>query len=153
MHPLEPLTRHDALSSWRAFLSKLANSSGARNHVQVGHGNVSRLGASIRFRTLLEDEIIQETLAEHSFPAAEKWLQEVCWRRYWKGWLEMRPQIWTQWRLRVRSLRQELPPEAMARAEAVAAGESGVACMDKIARELIDTGYLHNHARMWWASF
>ena len=25
--------------------------------------------------------------------------------------------------------------------------------MDRIARELIQTGYLHNHARMWWASF
>jgi hypothetical protein len=33
------------------------------------------------------------------------------------------------------------------------AGEGGVACMDKMARELIETGYLHNHARMWWASY
>lgn len=153
MHPLEPLTRQDALNSWRAFLPKLAAYAGARNHVQVGHENVSRLGASIRFRTLLEDEIIESTLAQHSFPVVEKWLQEVCWRRYWKGWLEMRPQIWTHWRQRLRSLRQDLPPETLARAEAVAAGESGVACMDRIARELIDTGYLHNHARMWWASF
>jgi deoxyribodipyrimidine photo-lyase len=32
-------------------------------------------------------------------------------------------------------------------------GQSGVACMDAMARELIETGYLHNHARMWWASF
>ena len=35
----------------------------------------------------------------------------------------------------------------------MASGESGVACMDVLARELIETGYLHNHARMWWASF
>ncbi len=125
----------------------------ARNRVLAGHGNVSLLGASIRFRTLLEDEVIAETLVHHSFQVAEKWLQEVCWRRYWKGWLEMHPQVWIQWRQRVRSLPQRLPAETLTRVEAVMAGESGVACMDMIARELIETGYLHNHARMWWASF
>jgi len=87
------------------------------------------------------------------FAEAEKWLQEVCWRRYWKGWLEMRPQVWTSWRRRVRELRETLPREVLEKADAVAAGESGVACMDLLARELIETGYLHNHARMWWASF
>lgn len=153
MRPLARLTRQDALHSWRAFIHKVADYSGARNHVQDGHANVSRLSACIRFRTLLEDEVIAETLAAHPFQVAEKWLQEVCWRRYWKGWLEMRPQIWTQWRHQVRRLNQQLPTEVLARARAVMSGQSGVACMDAIARELIDTGYLHNHARMWWASF
>ncbi len=153
MHPLDRLTRQMALVSWRAFLPLVPSYASARNRVQAGHDNVSRLGASIRFRTLLEDEIIAETLAEHSFQIAEKWLQEICWRRYWKGWLEINPQVWTQWRQRVRSLPQQLPAETLARARAVMCGESGVACMDVIARELIETGYLHNHARMWWASF
>jgi hypothetical protein len=141
------------MNAWRTFLPKVAEYAGLRNHVQQGHGNVSRLGPQLRFRTLLEEEIIEETLKHHSFRAAEKWLQEVCWRRYWKGWLEMRPQVWTHWRRRVKQLRHELAPEVLKRAEAVAAGESGVPCMDRIARELIQTGYLHNHARMWWASF
>ncbi len=153
MPPPNPLTRQDAKGSWRGFLPDVVPYATARNHVRPGHRNVSCLSASLRFRTLLEDEIIQDTLAEHSFHQAEKWLQEVCWRRYWKGWLEMRPQVWTQWRLRVHSLREELPEETLARAEVIMSGQSGVACMDKIARELIDTGYLHNHARMWWASF
>jgi len=125
----------------------------ARNHVKPGHENVSRLGACIRFRTLLEDEIIEESLKQHPFQVAEKWLQEICWRRYWRGWLEMRPEVWRKWRQQVRFSRQTLPAETLARAEAVSSGRSGVACMDKIARELIETGYLHNHARMWWASF
>ncbi len=131
----------------------MAAYAGARNHVRAGHPNVSRLGAGIRFRTLLEDEVIEETLKQHSFEAAEKWLQEVCWRRYWKGWMEAHPQVWMEWRKRVRSLLQTLPPVILARAEAVCAAESGVACMDEIAGELAQTGYLHNHARMWWASF
>jgi deoxyribodipyrimidine photo-lyase len=153
MSPNEPLTRRDALSAWRAFLPKVAAYSSSRNHVQVGHENVSRLGACIRFRTLLEDEIIEDTLEAYPFPVAEKWLQEICWRRYWRGWLEMRPEVWRQWRNQVRAARHTLPAETLARAEAVSSGRSGVACMDNIARELIETGYLHNHARMWWASF
>ncbi len=121
--------------------------------MEEGHNNVSRLSAALRHRLLTEDEVIRDTLAHCSFAAAEKWLQEVCWRRYWKGWLEMRPQVWTSWRQRVRELRETLPREVLEKADAVAAGESGVACMDIFARELVATGYLHNHARMWWASF
>jgi deoxyribodipyrimidine photo-lyase len=153
MDSFEPLTRQDALKCWKGFLPRVAAYAAARNHVSAGHENVSRLSAAIRFRTLLEDEIIEGTLARYTFQAAEKWLQEVCWRRYWKGWLEMRPQIWAQWRKRVHAQQKELPGKTLERAIAVMAGESGVACMDKIARELVETGYLHNHARMWWASF
>lgn len=149
----QPLTRRDTLDSWREFLPKVPAYAATRNTVQTDHANVSRLGAGIRFRTLLEDEVIQESLERHSFGVAEKWLQEICWRRYWKGWLETRPAIWTRWRQGVRALRVELPAEKLARADAVAAGASGVACMDAMARELIETGYMHNHARMWWASF
>ena len=148
-----PLTRVDALDFWNAFLPQVKEYAARRNHLEAGHGNVSRLSAALRHRLLTEDEVIHDTLEHCSFAAAEKWLQEVCWRRYWKGWLEMRPQVWTNWRRRVRELRRDLPPEILAKADAVAAGESGVACMDLLARELIETGYLHNHARMWWASF
>ncbi len=148
-----PLTRIDALDSWNAFLPRVNEYAAWRNHVESGHGNVSRLSAALRHRLLTEDEVIRDTLAYGGFAAAEKWLQEVCWRRYWKGWLDMRPQVWTNWRQRVRELLETLPRPVLEKAHAVAAGESGVACMDVLARELIETGYLHNHARMWWASF
>ena len=121
--------------------------------LKQGYGNVSKLSAALRHRLITEDEIIHGTLTHYSFAGAEKWLQEVCWRRYWKGWLEMRPQVWTNWRARVRELRETLPREVLEKVEAVESGHSGVACMDLFARELIKTGYLHNHARMWWASF
>ncbi|MCB1208730.1 MAG: hypothetical protein KDK97_05365 [Verrucomicrobiales bacterium] len=151
--PPAPLTRQAALAGWRAFLPKVAAYARTRNQVQQGQANVSRLSVSIRFRTWLEDEIIQDTLAAMPFREAEKWLQEVCWRRYWKGWLERHPQVWTQWRKQVRLLHQTLPEDLLARAEAVMAGDGGITCMDRMARELITTGYLHNHARMWWASY
>ena len=75
MHSLAPLTRREALVSWRGFLPMVLGYGENGNYVENGHGNVSRLGAVIRFRTLLEDEIIQETLARHSFRGAGKWLQ------------------------------------------------------------------------------
>jgi deoxyribodipyrimidine photo-lyase len=53
----------------------------------------------------------------------------------------------------VERLRREAPEPVRRRAEEVAAGRSGVAVMDRFARDLLGTGYLHNHARMWWASF
>ncbi|MCX6856439.1 MAG: DNA photolyase [Verrucomicrobia bacterium] len=148
-----PLTRADALAAWHSFLPHVVEYAARRNHVVEGHPNVSRLSAALRYRLISEDEVITETLAAHPFSKVEKWLQEVCWRRYWKGWLEMRPDVWTSWRRRVSELRRTLPPDILRKAEAVAAGQSGVACMDAFAHELIDTGYLHNHARMWWASF
>ncbi len=117
------------------------------------HRNVSRLSAALRFRTLLEDEILRDTLQEHPFHSVEKWVQEVCWRRYWKSWLERRPDVWDSWRRRVWELHETLPEATRQRVKAVAAGESGVACMDAIVQELIATGYVHNHARMWWASY
>ncbi|MEO7317877.1 MAG: FAD-binding domain-containing protein [Chthoniobacteraceae bacterium] len=148
-----PLTRRDALIAGADFLPTLGSYAQRRNHVEPLHRNVSRLSAALRYRLLLEDEVVHDTLRTHEFRAVEKWLQEVCWRRYWKGWLEMRPDVWTSWRRRVRELTETLPEAVMQRAREVEAGGSGVACMDAIARELIATGYLHNHARMWWASY
>ena len=31
-------------------------------------------------------------------------------------------------------------------------GKTGIKCFDHWTQELIETGYLHNHARMWYAS-
>jgi hypothetical protein len=65
----------------------------------------------------------------------------------------MRPQVWCSWRQRVRELRESLPKDVITRTQEVSEGHSGVAIMDCFAKELRETGYLHNHARMWWASF
>lgn len=153
MNFIQPLTRAEALTQWKQFLPHVGMYAGRRNFVTSGHENVSRLSAALRFRTVLEDEILEDTLEAHAFEASEKWLQEVCWRRYWKGWMERRPQVWRHWRARVRRLGRELPASIRDRALAVLNAHSGVECMDAMARELLETGYLHNHARMWWASF
>ncbi|MEM9290801.1 MAG: FAD-binding domain-containing protein [Acidobacteriota bacterium] len=97
---------------------------------------------------------MRRVLRQHSPQAAEKFLQEVFWRTYWKGWLEMRPQLWREYLSEVeeafgllahRDAQRRIYPQAIA-------GESGIQCFDAWARELVETGYLHNHARMWFAS-
>jgi deoxyribodipyrimidine photo-lyase len=112
--------------------------------------NVSRLSPWIRTRVITEEEVIRAVLDRHSPGAAEKFIQEVCWRTYWKGWLAMRPVIWRRYMKDVKTLKIDYR-EHQGFQRAVA-GESGIACFDTFARELVDTGYLHNHARMWFAS-
>jgi deoxyribodipyrimidine photo-lyase len=111
---------------------------------------VSRLSPWLRYRLLSEQELCAAVLEQHSLAAAEKYVQEVLWRTYWKGWLEMRPGIWTRFlaerddqRERLRNVR------ALEQAEG---GRTGIEGFDDWARELVETGYLHNHARMWFAS-
>lgn len=148
-----PSTRAEALERWDAFLEGAASYARRRNGVEPGHPHVSRLSPAVRLRLVTEDELSELALERYPFTRIEKLLQEIDWRRYWKGWLELRPQVWTAWTRGVAELEASASPELMARAKAVAAGESGVAVMDTFARELLDTGYMHNHARMWWASF
>ena len=58
------------------------------------HTHVSCLSPYLRHRIITEKEVLKATLGRHSLQASEKFVQEVFWRTYWKGWLEMRPQIW-----------------------------------------------------------
>ncbi len=148
-----PATRDSALRRLADFLPSCSRYASMRNRVLADHSNVSRLSPAIRARLVSEEEVVQQVLFGHPFEASEKFLQEVLWRSYWKGWLELRPQVWSTYRQRVRHLRREAPEPVRRRAAEVAAGRSGVAVMDRFARELLETGYLHNHARMWWASF
>lgn len=144
---LLPATRSEALARLEAFLPFASAYGTSRNHVVAGHENVSRLSPATRTRVLLEREILAAARARHAPAAIEKFEQEVWWRLYWKGWLEQRPEIWTGYRQSLDRL------EWSARAREVAAGESGIAILDHFTRELITIGYLHNHARMWWASW
>ena len=122
-----------------------------RNH-DLGPGrrdSVSGLSPYLRHRLLLESEAIGSALAAHGTEAAGRFIEEVFWRSYWKGWLEQRPAVWTEYRAGVAAALAG--PQAAPAAEA-AAGRSGIACLDAWARELAEMGTLHNHARMWFAS-
>lgn len=142
-----PNTRAEALVRLEKFLPSAPAYASRRNHVVPGHGNVSRLSPATRTRLLLESELVEAARGRYDDGPVEKFVQEVWWRLYWKGWLEKRPSIWRRYREDFDGL------DLSHRAEAVANGRSGIAILDHFARELIETGYLHNHARMWWAAW
>ncbi len=121
-----------------------------RNHdLGPSRTNVSGLSPYIRHRLVTEQEVVDAVLDRHSLHAAEKFVQEVFWRTYWKGWLEQRPEVWRRYRRDTRAL---LAAELPAGYEDAVAGRTGIDAMDAWAHELVETGYLHNHVRMWFAS-
>lgn len=142
-----PATRVDALSALRRFLPRIPRYEGNRNHAGPSEIGVSGLSAAITHRLVSEKEVIREALLVHPFSRAEKFVQEVLWRRYWKTWLEWHPLVWRDWLRDVAEIPKPL------RVSKVESGKSGVAVMDAFARQLIETGYLHNHARMWFAAW
>ena len=119
----------------------------------TNHDNVSGLSPFITRRLILEQEIIEQILNKHPFTKVEKFVQEVMWRSYWKGWLEMRPKVWDDYLREVELAKKQLNDQQITRAEEILGGCSGVSFMDHFTNELKETGYLHNHARMWWASY
>ena len=118
------------------------------------HANVSVLSPYIRHRLILEQEVIAQTLASHSAGHVAKFLEEVFWRAYFKGWLQHRPAVWADYRRSVDALVAALEAgnELLDRYNAAVGGNTGIDCFDAWSRELVETGYLHNHARMWFAS-
>jgi deoxyribodipyrimidine photo-lyase len=127
-----------------------------RNHDfgPADRSNVSVLSAHIRHRLLTEAELAKAALDAHGLDKAEKFIQEVCWRTYWKGWLEQRPSVWRDYTTGLSRDLKILTKDGELRAnyEAAIAGQTGIECFDVWAKELVETGYLHNHARMWFAS-
>lgn len=147
-----PPSRADALARLEEFLPEAGRYAAERNFVRPGHGHVSRLSPWVQKRLLLESEVVAAATGRWAFPAVEKFVQEVYWRTYWKGWLEQRPAAWSRWRESVPRLRTALTAAERSAWSAAIAGETGIAGFDAWARELVANGYLHNHARMWFAS-
>lgn len=135
------------------FLGQAPRYAAVRNHVVPGHDNVSRLSAALSHRLITEKEVVEAALRRHSFRSIEKFLQEVMWRGYWKGWLEWRPVVWDRYAAAVRKLAAGQTIEEREACALLVEGRSASGMMNHFARELVETGYLHNHARMWWASY
>ena len=112
--------------------------------------NVSCLSPYITHGVLNEVEIIKKSLAKYSFNKNEKFIQEVLWRTYWKGWLELRPSVWSDYIISLNSIREKYK-ENINYLRAIE-GKTNIECFDEWVKELKTHNYLHNHTRMWFAS-
>ena len=112
--------------------------------------NVSCLSPYITHGVLNEVEIIKKSLAKYSFNKNEKFIQEVLWRTYWKGWLELRPSVWSDYIISLNSIREKYK-ENINYLKAIE-GKTNIECFDEWVKELKTHNYLHNHTRMWFAS-
>ncbi|MGY6555726.1 MAG: FAD-binding domain-containing protein [Wenzhouxiangella sp.] len=154
---LFPPSRTAALQRLADFVPRAGRAYAAKRNSDPGPGlkrNVSMLSPYVRHRMLSEHEVVAAVLAQHTPEQAEKFIQEVFWRTYWKGWLQMRPKVWSDFLAerdgdRERAERNAGLSRAVSEAES---GRTGIECFDDWSRELVATGYLHNHTRMWFAS-
>ncbi|WP_425093223.1 FAD-binding domain-containing protein [Tropicimonas sp. S265A] len=150
-------TRSEGLRRLQAFVPAAgADYTRLRNYdyADKGHPHVSTLSPYIRHRLLTEEEVLRAVLGRHSPGTASKFVQEVFWRTYWKGWLEMRPSVWTTYKADLNAALDRVHTEAGLRSawEDACRGETDIDAFNAWAHELVETGYMHNHARMWFAS-
>jgi deoxyribodipyrimidine photolyase len=153
--PPSAASRAEGLTRLTDFVPRAGRAYAAERNTDHGPGdptNVSTLSPWVRHRLVTEREIVAAVLERHRLASAEKFVQEVYWRTYWKGWLERRPSVWTRYSASVAPTLDGLSAAERATYDDAVAGRTGIDGFDHWARELVETGYLHNHARMWFAS-
>ena len=143
------ISREDALNELNSFIendilnytSKRSFDYGVKNRK-----NVSCLSPYITHRLITEYETAKKVLAKHPFQKVDKYIQEIFWRVYWKGWLEMRPQVWVDFVDDLKKIEED--------SNYIKAinGETEIKCFNDWVKELKEFNYLHNHTRMLFAS-
>ena len=143
------ISRDGALKQLDNFInSDLANYSFKRNF-DLGpdnKSNVSCLSPYISHRLITEYEVAKTVLSKFPYQKVEKYIQEIFWRVYWKGWLELRPQVWTDFTEDLKGIEEDKNYQI------AVSGKTEIQCFNDWVNELKENNYLHNHTRMWFAS-
>jgi len=150
-------TRRAGLARLERFAPRTGPHYAAQRNYDFGSGDrssVSTLSPWIKHRLITEEEVLTHTFAHHSLSASMKFVQEVFWRSYFKGWLEQHPSVWHRYQSGRDAALEALEGNKCQKTDYDEAIESrtGIECFDHWSSELKLTGYLHNHARMWFAS-
>lgn len=116
-------------------------------------GAVTRLSPYIRHGVLTLSEVKAEVVRRGiKLRSVSKLLQELTWRDYYQRvWAEIGDGIWHDREpyktgFAASEYHRELPQD-------ISDSKTGMHCIDAFSRDLRETGYLHNHVRMWLAAY
>ncbi len=116
-------------------------------------GAVTRLSPYIRYGVLSLAEIRNRILESgQQKEQASKLINELGWRDYWQRlYAQLGDGIWQDLEpyktgYTAKNYEQVLPDD-------IANGTTKLLCIDSFSRQLRETGYLHNHARLWLAAY
>ncbi|WP_435096595.1 FAD-binding domain-containing protein [Candidatus Pelagibacter bacterium nBUS_27] len=146
-------SRAKAVEKLNNFVEKNLNDYSKLRNFDFGpnnRSNISCLSPYITHGAINELEVIDKSLKKYSFSKNEKFVQEVLWRVYWKGWLELRPNVWSDYLIELDKIKNEFKDNQYY-LNAIE-GKTDIECFNQWVTELKENNYLHNHARMWFAS-
>ena len=115
-------------------------------------GAVTRLSPYIRHGLTKKDAIANLALRDYAKSTSEKFLQELAWGEFWKVAVDQLSfDLWTDIEpyktgFESNDYADELPAD-------IAKAETPNACINHFIKDLTDTGYVHNHARMYLAAY
>ena len=142
-------SRKEALDILENYIEKDISNYTAQRNFDFGpqnRKNISCLSPYITHRLISEYEVAKKVLSKYPYQKVEKFIQEIFWRVYWKGWLEFRPMVWTDFIEDLKKIKNSSEYEKAIN------GETNIDCFNDWIKELKENNYLHNHTRMWFAS-
>tara|TARA_B100000963_G_scaffold237476_1_gene207612 strand:- start:5574 stop:6713 length:1140 start_codon:yes stop_codon:yes gene_type:complete len=142
-------SRSAALDKLEKYIENNISNYNTKRNFDFGvndRSNVSCLSPYITHRLINEYETTKLVLKKYPFQKVEKFIQEIFWRVYWKGWLELRPKVWTDFIEDLKTIKED---EKYMKA---IKGETEIKCFNDWVNELKNFNYLHNHTRMLFAS-
>ena len=142
-------TRDEALQDLENYINKDILDYSTQRNFDFGpdkRKNVSCLSPYISHRLITEYEVVKKVLSKFPYQKVEKYIQEIFWRVYWKGWLELRPQVWTDFTEDLKGIEEDKNYQI------AVSGKTEIQCFNDWVNELKENNYLHNHTRMWFAS-
>ena len=133
-----PSSRSEALEGWASLTKEKASLESAG------------LTAALRYRLFFEGEACESLLDSQKPASADSLLRDLCARTYWRGWSESRPQVYQGY---LRACDDDRRRFTGTQSLAVAVeGRTGLVAFDEWNREMVETGWLPQQARLWYAS-
>ena len=142
-------SRKEALEVLENYVEKEITNYNSKRNFDFGPSNrenVSCLSPYITHRLITEYEVTKKVLSTHPHQKVEKYIQEIFWRVYWKGWLELRPKVWSDFIEDLKIIEENENYQKAINAQ------TDIQCFNDWVQELKENNYLHNHTRMWFAS-